>query len=150
MAIIRWKEPSWNLVDEYDRLRSQINQLFEGPAFPVTQGLFDRSVSPALDLIEGDESFTVVCDLPGVDKKNLDVSIAQDVLTIKGEKSLKADLEKANVYKNECWEGKFQRTISLPKAVDGSKIDAVFKNGVLRLTLPKREEARARKIELKS
>jgi len=150
MAIIRWKEPSWNMVDQFDRLRSEIDQLFDRPEFPMSQGLFDRSVSPALDLLEDNDSFTIVCDLPGVSRDNLDVSIAQDVLTIKGEKSLKGDLKGSSVYKNECWEGRFQRTISLPKPVDSAKIEAVFKNGLLMLTIPKRAEARARKIELKS
>ena len=150
MAIIRWRNSGWDPLDEFDRLRTEINQLFDEPAFPVSQGIFERAVSPRLDLLESDDHFTVVCDLPGVEQKNLDISIAQGVLTIKGQKTANKELKESKIYKNECMLGSFQRTISLPTMVNSEKIEGIFKNGVLKLTLPKREESKAKKIELKS
>ena len=150
MAVIRWYDRELQPAEPFDWLQRQINELFDLPRASGTQGVFDRAASPLLDVIEHPESFVVECDLPGVDKKGLDISIAADVLTIKGEKHLQLSGEKAKPYKNETWQGGFQRTISLPAGVDAAKVEAVYKDGVLRVLIPKREEAKARRIELKS
>ena len=150
MAVIRWYDRDLEPVGTFDWLQRQINDLFDFPRLPETQGLFDRRVSPAIDVIEHSESFTVECDLPGIDQKDIDITIASGVLTIKGEKKGEQKSEKRRVYKKETWEGNFQRTISLPSSVDADKVEASFRNGVLTVTLPKREEDKAKRIELKS
>ncbi len=149
MALIRWYDRDMEPVGTFDWLQRQINELFDFPRFPETQGIFDRRVSPAIDVVEHPDSFTVECDLPGIDQKDIDISLASGVLTIKGEKKVESKSEKAKVYKKETWEGSFQRTVSLPTDVDADKVEASFKDGVLKITLPKREEAKARRIELK-
>jgi HSP20 family protein len=148
MALVRWYDRDLEPASSFDWLQRQINDLFELPRFPETQGLFDRRVSPAIDVIEHPDSYTVECDLPGIDQKDIDVSIASGVLTISGEKKSEHK-EKRKVYKKETWEGSFQRTISLPAGVDADKVDATFADGVLKITLPKRDEAKTKKIELK-
>jgi HSP20 family protein len=150
MALIRWYDRDLEPVGTFDWLQRQINDLFDFPRFPERQGLFDRRVSPAIDVIEHPESFAVECDLPGIDQKDIDISIASGVLTIKGEKRAEQTSENQKVYKKETWEGSFQRTVSLPAGVDADKIEASFANGVLKITLPKREEDKTRRIELKS
>jgi len=149
MAIVRWKNESWDPGREMQNLRSEIDRLFEFPSVFGPQGIFDRSSFPAVDLIETAEGFTVVCDLPGVDQADLNLSIASDVLTIKGEKK-QEKAKNAKVFRKETWEGGFQRTISLPASVDSSKVKAVLKDGILRLEIPKREEVKAKRIELKT
>ena len=113
MALIRWYDRDLEPVGTFDWLQRQINDLFDFPRFPETQGLFDRRVSPAIDVIEHSDSYTVECDLPGIDQKDIDISIASGVLTIKGEKKTEQKTENRKVYKKETWEGNFQRTISL-------------------------------------
>jgi HSP20 family protein len=150
MALIRWYDRNLEPAGTFDWLQRQINDLFDSPGFPETQGLFDRRISPAIDVIELPDSFTVECDLPGIDQKDIDISIASGVLTIKGEKKAEQISDRRKIYKKETWEGSFQRTISLPSSVSADKVEASFNNGVLKVTLPKREEDKTRRIELKA
>ena len=150
MALIRWRDRDLEPVGTFDWLQQQINDLFDFPRSPEMQGLFDRRVSPAIDVVEHADRFTVECDLPGLDQKDIEISMASGVLTIKGEKKGEKVTEKAKVYRKETWEGSFQRTVALPASVDADKVDASYRNGVLTIELPKSEEARTRKIELKS
>jgi HSP20 family protein len=148
MALVRYR----NSIDpwrDFERLRDEINGLFDFDQDYETRGLFDRHVSPALDVVEGRDHFTIMCELPGIDQKDVELSITGNVLTIKGER--KADNEKKDekIYRRESWTGNFQRTISLPRTVDAEKkVDARLENGILTLTLPKREEAKPKQISV--
>ena len=150
MALIRWRDRDLEPVGTFDWLQRQINDLFDYPRFPEMQGLFDRTISPAVDVVEHPDRFTVECDLPGIDQKDIDLSIGAGVLTIKGEKKDEKVADKTKVYRKETWEGSFQRTISLPTTVDADKVEATYRDGVLRVILPKRDEAKTRRIALKS
>jgi HSP20 family protein len=150
MALIRWRDRDLEPVGTFDWLQQQINDLFEFPRFPEMQGLFDRRISPAVDVVEYPDHFRVECDLPGLDMKDIDLSIGSGVLTIKGEKTEERVNDKAKVYRKETWEGSFQRTVALPVTVDAEKVEATYRDGVLVIRLPKKEEAKTRKIELKS
>ena len=147
MALIRWKDR--DLTDPWAELRNiqeEINSLFDLDRFPVTTGLFDRSVSPAIDVAEGTADFTVTCELPGLEQKDIDVTIASNVLTIKGQRKNEWEEKRGKVYRKESWSGSFQRTLPLPTSVDGEKIKAELKDGILTITLPKREEAKPKQI----
>ena len=111
-------------------------------------GLFDRTISPEIDVVETAESLEVYCDLPGVEEKDIDISLASNVLTIKGEKRPPERQVEAKLYRREDWSGAFQRTLSLPKAVELDQVEARLKDGVLNVTLAKRAEARTRKINV--
>ena len=150
MALIRWGNSSFNPFEDFDSLQDDINNLFNGFRGTESQGLFDRTVSPAIDVLENSDGFTVSCDLPGVHLEDLDISVTQDVLTIKGEKKPFSTEEKRKVYKQETWHGSFQRTISLPTMVDSSQVDAQFTDGVLTIHLPKREEVKPKQIAIKA
>ena len=135
----------------FDWLQEQFNDLFaDFPRWPTTRGLFERTISPAVDVIEGPDRFTVECELPGMDQKDIDVSIAGGVLTVKGEKKGQQQSQGGKVYRKESWEGSFQRTLSLPQNVDSGKVEASYKDGVLQIVLPKSESARAKRIPLKT
>lgn len=138
------------MSNTFDWLQEQINDLFDFPRFPEIHGLFDRTMSPAIDVVEHPDKFTVECDLPGISQKDIDISIAAGVLTIKGEKKGERVSDTTKFYRQETWEGSFQRTISLPAAVDPDKVEASYRDGVLMIELPKREEAKTKRIELKA
>ncbi len=104
------------------------------------------------DVVETDASIEVTVELPGLDEKDLDVSIAADALTIRGEKKVEREEEKKGFYLSERSYGSVFRSIPLPAGVDIEKADAKFKNGVLSVTLPKSQQTQGggRRIEIKA
>ena len=138
--------------DAWNNLRSlqkEINSLFEDDFFPASDGLFDRTYSPTVDVVENPDEYLVTCELPGVSETDIDVQVADNVLTIKGEKKDEKENSGKRWYKRETWYGSFQRTIPMPSGIDGEKIRGELENGVLRLNLPKREESKPRQISVK-
>jgi len=147
MAIIRWKDRDVNDPwSDFKKLQNEINNLFDFDAFPSTTGLFDRSFSPAVDVSENPNGYTVTCELPGLELKDIDVSIASNVLTIKGQKKDEKEEKKGKFFRKESWSGSFQRTLPLPISIDAEKIQAELKDGILSIVLPKKEEAKPKQI----
>lgn len=107
--------------------------------------------SPRVDVVESDKDITVSAELPGLEENDIEVNLAQGVLTLRGEKRAEREDKGRNTYRAERIYGAFRRDIALPAEVDESKVDAVFKNGVLTITLPKTVESQTRKkIKIKS
>jgi HSP20 family protein len=104
--------------------------------------------TPAVDLYEGDEAFTVKAELPGFSKDDVQVEMKDDQLTLKGERKHQTDVNEAKYHRVERVYGTFQRTIRLPAVVDVDKAEAIFKDGVLKLTLPKAEKAKPKAISI--
>lgn len=129
---------------ELERLQHDINRLLEPGFADAMSGIFDRSVSPAIDVEETADGYVLTAELPGITSKDLDLSIADNVLTIKGEKPRPQNGGKH--IRDEFWYGTFQRTVGLPKPVDPDHIDASMKNGVLEVRLSKREEVKPKQI----
>jgi HSP20 family protein len=135
----RW----WTL----DSLRSEIDRVFNDFGSP---SIFDRAFSRmpaafsrgmlAVDLVESDIAFELSAELPGVDAKDLDVTLADGVLTIKGEKNETKEEKENDYYLSERRYGSFHRSLELPRGVDSEKIEAKFSNGILKVTLPKTPE----------
>jgi HSP20 family protein len=145
MALLRWSRN--NLQDsfaEFDRLQEEMGRLFGLVNRSDYSGLFDRSASPPVDVLDESDRVSVACDLPGIDMKDVEVTIANNVLSIKGERRAAGD--KRKVFKDEGWSGAFQRTISLPPTVDPDKVKAELADGVLRIRLDKKPESRPRQI----
>ena len=130
-------------------LQEEINALFNNDFFPASDGLFDRSYSPAVDVVEKDDEYLVSCELPGMSDSDIDVQVADNVLTIKGEKKDNSEDSGKRWYKKETWYGSFQRTIPLPSGIESDKIRGELENGMLRLTLPKQEEVKPKQISVK-
>jgi HSP20 family protein len=135
--------------DEFDRLQREINELFDFSAVSGSRGLYDRSVSPALDVLENDGGFTVRVDLPGLNEDDIELSVASGVLTLKGNKKAPQRSGDTRVYRQETWEGSFQRTVSLPSSADPGQVEAELKNGVLEVRIGKKAEAQPKRITLK-
>jgi len=106
--------------------------------------------SPSVDVTETKESFLVNAELPGLDAKDVDVSISGNVLTIKGEKKKEEEEKDEHHHYVERYYGSFQRSFQLPANVKAEKIDATFEKGILKITLPKKEEAKRKQIEIKA
>lgn len=105
-----------------------------------------RGWMPVTELLEKGDKLIVRAELPGMKKEDIDVSISDNSLTIKGERKSEKEEKKENYYFSERSYGGFFRTISLPATVDKSKIEANFSNGVLEITIPKAAESQAKKI----
>ena len=146
----------------FDSLRTEIDRLFDdfGPASwrPLSRPLFGRAmsrasgwlVSPAVDIIEKDDAFEITAEVPGLDENNIDVKLANDLLTISGEKSEEREEKDKSYHVSERHYGTFQRAFQLPEYVDVEKVSASFAKGVLKVTLPKTHNAKRsdRKIEI--
>jgi len=104
---------------------------------------------PKVDVIERDDEVVVKAELPGVDKKDLDVSVTENSVTIKGTTRHEEKEEKGDYYRCEISRGAYARTVALPSYVDADKAKANFKDGVLELKLPKVEKSKRRSIEIK-
>lgn len=104
---------------------------------------------PRVDVIEKDNEIVVKAELPGVEKKDLDVSMTDNTITIKAENSHETEVDKSDYYHHEISKSSFSRTVSLPAKVDGSKATASFNNGIMEMKIPKVEGSRRRKIEVK-
>ncbi|HDQ13320.1 MAG TPA: Hsp20/alpha crystallin family protein [Sediminispirochaeta sp.] len=137
--------------DPFEYLQNEINRIFDRDLWGWSEqgGLFDNGFTPAVDVRDNDDNIEVRCDLPGVEKDDLDISISGQSLTIKGEKKDSKEEKNGEYYHRESWSGSFQRSITLPDTVDPDKSSAEMKNGVLTLTLPKKEEKKRKQIEVK-
>jgi HSP20 family protein len=147
----------------FESLRREVDRLFEDFdrgfwRFP-SRSLFDiepfwrRGITtPAVDIVEREKDYQVAAELPGMEEKDVEVKVTDNVMTIKGEKKEEKEEKKKDYYLSERHYGAFQRSFSLPGGVDADKIEATFKKGVLTVTLPKRPEAikPERKVEVKA
>jgi HSP20 family protein len=109
---------------------------------------FRAEWTPSLDVSETKDNFVVKAEVPGMDAKDIDISLAGDLLTIKGEKKQEKEEKDESYQRVERRYGAFTRTVRLPQEVQSDKIKADYKNGVLKITLPKSEEAKKREIKI--
>ncbi|MDR2199327.1 MAG: Hsp20/alpha crystallin family protein [Deltaproteobacteria bacterium] len=107
-------------------------------------------VFPLINVGEDEDHIVISAELPGVSAEDLDISVKNDTVTIKGEKKVGPHPAEANFYRKERHEGVFSRALGLPVKIDAEKVEAVFKNGILTVTLPKAAEAKSRQIEIRS
>ena len=128
------------------RLRDRLNQLFDVPTWD--QDFFEGWM-PAVDIREDKDKLTVKAELPGMKKEDIEVSLHENHLILTGERRCEETQKEGELYRSECYYGKFHRSIMLPTSVDSSKIDASYKDGILTVTLPKSEQAKRKQIQVK-
>ncbi len=132
-------------------LQSDINRLFDAFMSPFERSGAENAVSPRLDIAETKDKYEIKAELPGMDEKDINLSLSEGVLTISGEK--KSELENKDekgYYLRECSYGSFSRSVRLPDNIAADKIEARFKKGVLTVDMPKKEPVpnKVRKIEI--
>jgi HSP20 family protein len=154
-----------NVPDVWHSFRSEMDRLFDrfgsGFGFPSLRRMFDIEPGwrssfnismPAIDMSEDDKAYKISAELPGIDAKDIDVSVSGDMLVLKGEKRQEREEKDKNYHFSERAYGSFQRAFELPASVDRGKIAADFSKGVLTITLPKMVEAQqpTKKIAVKA
>lgn len=132
-------------------LQSEVERLFNnmigtGGRLPATAGAF----APALDVEESEDGFTLVIELPGVSPEDVDITLEENVLTVSGERNFYAGKEADGFRRVERSFGRFHRAVRLPDRVAGDRVEADYRDGLLTITVPKAEEAKPRRIEVRA
>ena len=154
MTLIRWK-PAHELAhwpSDLWNMQRGINRMVDSFTRGGLQddGSFDLSMwAPAVDIVERADEFEVNVELPGVSKDDVKITLESNILTIRGEKKQEKEKERENVHRVERSYGSFQRSFTLPTTVKDDKVDASYHDGILKITLPKAEEAKPKQIEVK-
>jgi len=154
MTLTRWTRPevsTWTPLLHLNTLRDEIDRLFETPLmeFNRTAQQFLSGWLPAVDLYEDKDSVVVRAELPGMKKEDIEISLHDGVLTLSGERKAEEKYKGATACRSERFVGRFQRTLTLPTAVNGDKVSATYSDGILTVTLPKAEEAKPKHIPVK-
>jgi HSP20 family protein len=138
----------WNPLVEMDEIQQRLNRLFfDRTARTVGEGFAD--FMPAVDIQETDNEFIVRADLPGVKKEDIKVAVADGILAVEGDRRQEKEEKGKRFHKVEREYGRFVRRFALPTEVDGEKVHAEFKEGVLNVVLPKAPAAKPTHIEVK-
>lgn len=143
MSLIRYQFPQ--ALDRFASFRDDFNRLFDlavRPSRPVNDW------SPALDVYDDHDGYHVSVELPGFKKEDVSISLHDGVLTLSGERKDEREQKDGETFRSERYFGKFQRSVSLPSAVDATKVKATYKDGILTVDLPKAEEAKRKQIEI--
>ena len=140
----------WNPFQEFENLLDRYNKS-SGTAM---RGRSDGDLSfadwsPSVDIDEQDDQYLIKADLPGVEKKDIDVKLENGILSIRGEKHTETESGKGKRHRTERFHGTFARSFTLPDTVDSEHIDAKYKDGVLTLVIRKLEKAKPKSIDIK-
>ncbi|MFB0506415.1 MAG: Hsp20/alpha crystallin family protein [Thermodesulfobacteriota bacterium] len=140
----------WRPFGELSSLRREMDRLWENffGERPLTR-MWEREWAPSLDVSETRDNFVVKAEVPGIDAKDIDISLTGDVLTIKGEKRQEKEEKEEDYHLVERSYGSFSRSVRLPAEVESNKIKASYKNGILNITLPKSEKVKAKEVKIK-
>ena len=146
-----WDVTPWKPFRELERVRREMDRLWDSffEEGPKRRGEEAGEWLPSLDVAETENDIVVRAEIPGIDPKDIDISLANDLLTIKGEKKQEKEEKEENYHLIERSYGSFSRSVRLPGEVRSDKISASYKNGILKVTLPKSEEAKKKEIKIK-
>lgn len=145
MSIVPWKP-----LDELTTLRREVDTLWDRffPEKPFRETYLGHEWLPSIDLTETKDKLIVKAELPGLEAKDVELGIVDDILTIKGEKKEETETKDEHHFFVERHWGAFERKIKLPTLVKTGKIDAKFAKGVLTITMPKTEEAKKKEVKI--
>jgi len=144
MELIRW-----NPMRDMFNLGYQMTHLFDDVLRPVERGdsrLSRENWNPTVDIYDNDENIVIKAELPGIDKKDIVIDVKDGVLTLKGARSFDNEVKEKKYYCRERMFGKFERVFRLPADVDPEKINANYKDGILKIDIPKPEEQKPKQI----
>jgi HSP20 family protein len=140
-----------DMFADFETLQRQVEQLLGTRGWPSSIRAAQRGAFPAINMGVTADAVEIYAFAPGIDMGKLEVSVDRGVLTIAGERpgDLPQESEKVSIYADERFSGSFRRAVSLPEDADSSRIEAKYRDGILRITVPKRESAKPRRIEVK-
>ncbi len=146
--LARW-EPIREMATLTDRMSRLFDEMWGRPTRRLAEEDFLTGAwVPAVDILEDKDGLQVTAELPGVDPKNVEVTVENGILTIRGERNFEKATEGETYHRVERVYGNFERSFSLPNTVDADKIEARYKNGLLHLRMPKREEAKPKPVKI--
>ncbi|ROT47518.1 Hsp20/alpha crystallin family protein [Candidatus Cardinium hertigii] len=150
LPFIKHKSDEGNLTRR-DHFHNLFNDLFnEFYSFPTSASVGnERSILPRTDISETDSAYCIEVELPGMQAKDIELKIDNNMLTIKGKRDETTESKEKNYYMRERYYGIFQRSITLPSNIDEMHIDAQFDNGILCINIPKKEIGKTKKIDIK-
>ena len=145
MAVVRW-DPFRDL----NVLQDRMNRLFEdaGRNWRGDEPAATTTWSPAVDIFETEGEIVVKAELPGMDRKDITLNLEKNVLTLRGERRFQKETKEDNYHRIERSYGAFSRAFSIPATVDEERINAEYKDGVLKIVLPKKEQAKPKQIRI--
>jgi HSP20 family protein len=145
MAITRW-DPFRDLMSIQNEMNRLFGRTYGGDVGETTRGAW----TPALDVFETQDKFVITMELPGVSPDDVDISVEDSTLVVRGERRFYGEQNEDSFLRIERRFGEFTRSLTLPSTADAESIQASFDQGVLTIEVPKREEARPRKITIKA
>jgi len=145
MTLVRWR-PMTDTISMQRHLNKAFGDFFGMSA--ASNGLDERDWIPAVDIFEKDDEINLNAELPGLSKEDISISIENNTLTISGEKKKENEVSDDSFHRIERSYGRFQRVFALPATVDSQRVKANFKDGILSISLAKKEEAKPKKIEV--
>jgi HSP20 family protein len=149
MALIRWQAAPREVSEsasDFDRLRQGMEWLLDSFASPTPS--FASRVFPSINLTEDQDHYYLRAELPGVKSEELDISVVEDQVSIRGERKIPLEKKEFGYHRREREDGSFRRTISLPMVIDSEKVKAEMNKGILTVTLTKHAKAKPRKIQI--
>ncbi len=146
MALMKWEPTPFKGVLDLKKEMDRIFENFFGERLPVFKDEFE--FTPFIDLSETDNEVIVKATVPGVDKKDINITVAENSITIKGEIKKEKEEKKKNYYRQEISYGAFSRTIPLPVEVKTEEAKASLKDGILEIVIPKSEKAKVKEIKV--
>ena len=146
MALARWT-PMGNLQSFQEEMNRMFHDFFRGGE-GGDQGWASGTWTPPVDIYETEDALVLTAMLPGVSKDDVTIEVHNNTLTLRGERKLDKEVKQDNYHRVERSYGAFSRSFTLPSVVDQGSIKAEYRDGVLKLTLPKREEAKPRQIQI--
>ncbi|MEW6455950.1 MAG: Hsp20/alpha crystallin family protein [Acidobacteriota bacterium] len=146
MTITRW-DPWRDLIT----LQEKMNKLFEDSLLRSKfgeEGLMTGTWNPPVDIYETENSVVLTAEIPGVNEKDIEVKLENNQLSIKGERKFEKETKEENYHRIERSYGSFYRSFTIPNAIDQDKISAEYKNGILKVTMQKKEEVKPKSIKI--
>ena len=147
MAIVRW-DPFRDLSAIQDRINRLFDESLSRSKFFDKENLTSGFWSPSVDIYETESDIVLKAELPEMDQKDIHINIENNVLTLKGERKLDKETKEENYHRIECSYGSFSRSFSLPNAVEVEKIKAQYKDGVLKINMPKKNDKKTKKVDV--
>ena len=148
MTMIRW-QPFPNRVSIQDRMNRIFDEAFRGQrGADEDEWALGGNWAPAVDIFEQGDNIVLKAELPGIDPGDVDIRVENNVLTLRGERKFESEVKREDCHRVERAYGSFSRSFTLPNVVDTEKIKADYKDGVLQVTLPQKEEAKPKQISI--
>ena len=144
MALLMRRDP-WHVLNQ---LHHNIDEVFKHNPSSVATNDINNEWVPTVDITEENDKYVLHADIPGVDPKNIDLTIEQGYLTLKGHREKRTSEDKAGYHKTECTYGSFVRRFKLPESVESDSVSAKGEHGVLEIVIPKTQKAEPRKIQV--